>query len=127
MLNPDITDYIHEGWTVTHAALQVIYFMGFKQVNIIGMDHHFSQFKVGRENQTSVIEGDDLDHFHPDYFGNGKEWDFPDLENSEISYQAALDAYRQDGREIIDYSIGGLCKIFPKKDINQLYSEKPAQ
>ena len=25
----DISRYVHEGWTVTHAALQIIFFMGF--------------------------------------------------------------------------------------------------
>lgn len=115
--NKNIIEYVHEGWTVTHAALQIIHYMGFDEVNIIGMDHNFKQHKDGLENQSSVIEGDDIDHFHPDYFGNGKEWDFPDLKNSEISYAAARKAFEEDGKKIFDCTIGGKCTIFDKVDI----------
>ncbi|MCF6263986.1 MAG: glycosyltransferase [Xanthomonadales bacterium] len=117
----DIAAYVNEGWTVTHVALQIIYYMGFAEVYIVGMDHKFSQHVEGKENQSSIIEGDDVDHFHPDYFGQGKSWDFPDLVNSEISYTAALKTYQADQRNIYDCTINGACTIFPKMDIIELY------
>lgn len=117
----DICKYVYEGWTVTHAALQIIYYMGFKEVYIVGMDHRFSQHVPGLENRESVIAGDDIDHFHPRYFGHGQSWDLPDLKNSEISYKAALDAYRQDNRKIYDCTINGKCDVFPKLPVSILY------
>jgi glycosyltransferase involved in cell wall biosynthesis len=118
----NIVEYVNEGWTVTHAALQIIYYMGFSKVFIIGMDHCFSQHIQGQENQARIMHGEDTDHFHPDYFGHGKSWDLPDLENSEISYRSALVAYQDEGRQIFDCSIGGACTVFPKLDIDALYS-----
>jgi glycosyltransferase involved in cell wall biosynthesis len=118
----DITDYVHEGWTVTHVALQILYYMGVSEVNIVGMDHRFKQHVEGQENHESVIDGKDVDHFDPSYFGNGQKWDFPDLENSEISYREALKEYVTDGRSIYDCTIDGACSVFPKKDISCLYS-----
>jgi hypothetical protein len=117
----DICEYVHEGWTVTHAALQIIYYMGFAEVYIVGMDHYFSQHIKGQENRTSYIEGDDNDHFDAKYFGHGQSWDLPDLKNSEISYQTALDAFRNDNRKIYDCTINGACQIFPKMPIEVLY------
>ncbi len=119
----NICEYTHEGWTVTHVALQIIYYMGFDKVFIVGMDHHFKQFSKGLENQTQVIHGADVDHFHPDYFGHGKDWDLPDLKNSEISYQTALEAYQSAGKKIYDCTVNGACEIFPKLDINHLYTK----
>jgi glycosyltransferase involved in cell wall biosynthesis len=118
----NIVEYVNEGWTVTHAALQIIHYMGFSNVFIIGMDHCFSRHIQGQENQARIMHGEDTDHFHPDYFGHGQTWDLPDLENSEISYRSALAAYQDDDRQIFDCSIDGACTIFPKLDVDALYS-----
>ncbi len=118
----DICEYIHEGRTVTHVALQIIYYMGFSEVYIVGMDHRFSQHVVGKENQASVLHGEDKDHFDPAYFGHGQTWDLPDLVNSEISYRAALDVYRAHDRNIFDCTIDGACTIFPRLDIESIYA-----
>lgn len=117
----DIVSYVHEGWTVTHAALQVIRYMGFAKVFIVGMDHHFSQHVAGRENAESVIEGDDVDHFDPKYFGHGQRWDLPDLRNSEISYRAAREVFESEGRSIIDCTIGGRCPVFERDGVRAIY------
>ncbi|XOV89472.1 MAG: FkbM family methyltransferase [Pseudomonadota bacterium] len=119
----DIIEYVHEGWTVTHAALQIMYYMGFSEIYIVGMDHRFSQHIPGKENEEAKIQGEDKDHFDPNYFGNGQTWDFPDLRNSEISYRSALEVFRRDGREIFDCTIGGGCRVFPKLDIEEIYSK----
>ncbi len=120
----DICEYVNEGWTVTHAALQIIYYMGFEEVYIVGMDHRFTQHVPGQENKESIITGDDVDHFHPKYFGHGQTWDLPDLANSEISYKAALDAYRKDHRKIYDCTINGSCGVFPKLPVSVLYENE---
>jgi len=117
----DIVSYVNEGWTVTHAALQIAYYMGFDRVYIVGMDHRFAQNFPGQENKESIISGDDIDHFHPEYFGRGQSWDFPDLKNSEISYAAARKAYEDVGRKIYDCTINGACNIFEKCSVNSIY------
>jgi hypothetical protein len=118
----DITVGLHEGWTVTFAALQVAYFMGFKQVVIIGMDHRYSY--AGEPNAEATIEGEDPNHFHAGYFGHGQKWDNPDLENSERSYRLARRIYEQEGREIVDATLGGACEVFRKADYRQVLAEK---
>ncbi len=122
--NTNIVEYVHEGWTVTHAALQIAYYMGFKSVYIVGMDHRFTQHVPGRENKESTIDGDDVDHFHPAYFGHGQAWDFPDLKNSEVSYQSARQAYEDDDRRIFDCTIDGACEVFEKLDVSSIYAER---
>lgn len=120
----DIVSHVHEGWTVTHAALQIIHYMGFQEVNIVGMDHEFSQHIPGRENSTGTIAGADLDHFHPSYFGGGQDWDFPDLANSEVSYSAARRVFEASGKVIYDCTECGKCRIFERKEIhNHLYTK----
>lgn len=122
----NITKYVHEGWTVTHVALQILYYMGIKTVYIVGMDHKFKQHVDGKENSESTIKGQDIDHFDPSYFGGGQSWDLPDLANSEISYCAALEAFQKANRKIYDCTINGACQIFPKLNIEKLYTKPPA-
>ena len=118
----DVVQYVREGWTVTHAALQLIHYMAFTRVFIVGMDHRFTRHVPGQENASGVMTGDDTDHFHPAYFGGGQAWDYPDLRNSEISYRAAREVFEASGRSIIDCTQGGACDVFDKADISVLYT-----
>lgn len=112
-------DGVHEGWTVTHAALQIAYFLGFSQVVIIGLDHRYHY--TGKPNEAQVLEGADPNHFSPDYFGGGQTWDNPDLAHSEESYALARREYEQAGRRIIDATLGGACTIFDKADYRSIF------
>ena len=108
-----------EGATVTFVAMQLAYYMGFKQVVIIGVDHSFAS--QGKPNTTVVSQGDDPNHFNPGYFGKGFRWQLPDLQTSEIAYTLAREAYRKDKREIIDATVEGKLTIFPKVNYESLF------
>ena len=115
----DITGRIWEGATVTYTTLQLAYYMGFKLVVLIGVDHNFSS--KGAPNTTVVSQGDDKDHFHPGYFGKGFKWQLPDLETSERSYRLAKKTYEEDGREVIDATVGGKLTVFRKVPYDSLF------
>jgi hypothetical protein len=108
-----------EGATVTFVAMQLAYFLGFKQVVLIGVDHNFAI--KGTPNTTITSTGDDPNHFNPGYFGKGFRWQLPDLDTSEIAYNMAKDAYQYDGREILDATVGGKLTIFPKVAFESLF------
>ncbi len=114
----DISQGVHEGWTVTYAALQVAYHLGFKEVVIIGMDHRYEY--TGAPNEARRLEGTDPNHFSPDYFA-GQIWDNPDLENSEESYRIARAEFDKDGRRIIDATLDGACTIFERADYRKVF------
>ncbi len=115
----DVTGRVWEGATVTNFALQIAFHMGFEKVILIGVDHNFSS--KGDANKTVVSEGDDPNHFMPNYFGKGVKWQLPDLDTSEVGYIMARDAYRKAGREIVDATVGGKLTVFPKVDYNSLF------
>jgi len=115
----NIAHGMHEGWTVTYAALQIAYFLGFDEVVIIGMDHRYEY--QGKPNETRRMDGRDPNHFSPDYFGGGQEWDNPDLARSEQSYLIARETFEQNGRRIIDATVNGSCTIFEKIEYKELF------
>ena len=115
----DITGRIFEGYTVTYVALQLAFHMGFDQVILVGVDHNF--VTQGTANQAIVSQGDDPNHFAPNYFGKGFKWQLPDLQGSERAYTMAREAYAKAGRNILDATLGGKLNIFPKVDYYSLF------
>ena len=114
----DLTAGLEEGYTVTYAALQVAFYLGFQEVIIIGMDHRFEY--VGKPNEAKFLSGPDKNHFCSSYFSN-ENWDNPDLVNSELSYQLAKDVYESYGRKIIDATVDGACTVFNKKEYSSVF------
>ncbi|MHC4911736.1 MAG: FkbM family methyltransferase, partial [Planctomycetota bacterium] len=109
--------------TVTYAAMQLAYFMGFSEVILIGVDHYFKT--KGDANKEIVSAGLDEDHFHPDYFGKGIRWNLPDLEKSEMAYRLAKQAFEAAGRRILDATVDGHLTIFPKADYKGIFFPTP--
>lgn len=116
----DASRRLWEGATVTFTALQLAYHMGFSTVVLIGVDHNF--VSKGDPNQTIVSEGDDPNHFNPEYFGKGFRWQLPDLDTSEIAYELARKTYQADGRQVLDATIGGKLQVFPKVDYDEYFN-----
>lgn len=115
----DATGRLWEGATVTFVALQMAFYLGFKEVILIGVDHNF--VSQGKPNTTVVSEGDDPNHFSASYFGKGFRWQLPDLETSEKGYRLAKDAFENAGRKVFDATIEGKLTVFPKVDYNRLF------
>lgn len=115
----DIRERVWEGGTVTYTALQVAFYLGFKQVILIGVDHNY--VTPGKPNETVVSQGDDPNHFHPGYFGKGFRWQLPDLVQWEDAYRLARRTYEAAGREVLDATIGGKLRVFKRVDYNSLF------
>lgn len=115
----DVRSRVWEGATVTNFALQIAYHMGIKQAILIGVDHNFAS--KGAANKTVISQGDDPNHFLPNYFGRGVRWQLPDLDTSEVGYLMARNAYAKAGRKIVDATVGGKLTVFPKVDYESLF------
>ena len=107
-----VTEGVWDGTTVTYVAMQLAYYMGFRQVILIGVDHEFQT--KGEPNALMTSEGGDQNHFSPDYFGKGFRWQLPDLQTSEQAYHLARHHFQQHGREIVDATVGGKLQVFHK-------------
>jgi hypothetical protein len=107
----DISQKISDGATVTFVAMQIAYYMGFQNVFLVGIDHNFKA--SGKPNEKQFINGDDENHFDPNYFGR-QEWQLPNLEASELAYRIARYFYNRDGRMIYDATVNGKLTVYPK-------------
>ena len=115
----DITQGLWGGATVTYVTMQIAYYMGFKQVILIGVDHSFAT--QGKAHEKVTTQETDPNHFDPSYFGKGITWQLPDLETSELAYGLARRSYEEAGREILDATVGGKLQVFKKINYDELW------
>jgi hypothetical protein len=116
----DLTRPVVVGGTVTFVALQIAFYMGFRTVILVGLDHKYAD--KGPPSGTETRAADlDSSHFHPQYFPRGIKWQLPDLRRSEIDFGIARRVYEDDGREILDATPGGACQVFKKVNYASLF------
>jgi glycosyltransferase involved in cell wall biosynthesis len=113
------------GQSVTYLNMQLAFYMGFTEVYLIGMDFSY-QIRETDEVQgaTLISNEDDINHFHPDYFGKGKKWHDPKVHNVAKNYEFAKKVYEDNGRTIYNATVGGKLKIFERKDYNSLFDSQ---
>jgi hypothetical protein len=114
-----LTHGIWEGATVTYVAMQIAYYLGFHHVILVGVDHSF--MTEGEPHLTVMSEGDDRNHFSPDYFGRGFRWQLPDLVTCELAYRLAKEQFERTGRQIVDATVGGRLTVFPKVPLESCF------
>ncbi|MBC7405207.1 MAG: DUF115 domain-containing protein [Cytophaga sp.] len=108
----DCSMSINQGATVTFVALQIAFHMGFRDIALIGCDHSFAS--KGPANKTVIAGKTDVDHFDPNYFAGGVEWQLPDLLQSEVSYTMARDIFAAEGGRVVNATVGGKLEIFER-------------
>lgn len=120
----DITRPMWQGHTVTFVALQVAFYMGCNPVYIVGLDHYYDYSTSSRKGGRGIIsEGNDPNHFHPDYFGKDVRWDPANLRMSEIAYKLARQEYNKHGRELYNASFNTALdeSVIPRVDFDSLW------
>ncbi len=112
----DAADKVYWGSTVTYLAIQLAYFMGCDPIYLIGVDFDYTvpAYAQGQEEITSREE--DMNHFHPAYFGPGKRWHHPRLDRVLPSYALAQEFLTRQGRRIFNATAGGKLEVFPRAD-----------
>jgi hypothetical protein len=118
----DCSMSIYQGYTVTFVAMQLAFHMGFTRVALVGCDHRFST--AGPANQAVIAGARDANHFDPNYFAGGVQWNLPDLEQSERAYALARDTFAGGGRMIVNATAGGKLEVFARMRLEDFIAER---
>jgi len=118
----NVPEKIFAGQSVTIMQLQMAYHLGFSEVYLIGMDFSYDL------PESTVVDGclytsqeDDLNHFHPDYFGKGKKWHDPQLDRVLMNYKLCKDVFESDGRKVFNATVGGKLELFDRVAYSDLF------
>ena len=113
----DLNELYYTGGTVTYMALQIAFWMGFKTVYLIGIDHDYRIPKGYAERLREdifVATEEDPNHFDPEYFGKGFRFHDPKPQRMEKAYQKAKLVFEENGRIIYNATEGSKLEIFEK-------------
>ena len=103
--------------TVTFFNLHLAYGLGYRRVVMIGFDHHYRQPSGVMEREVIRSFEEDSNHFHPDYF-RGKAWQAADVDRMADMYRLAGKAFEEDGREIVNATVGGHLEVFERRPLH---------
>lgn len=113
---------VYCGQSVTIVNLQLAYYMGFNEVYLIGMDFSYDIPSSAEVNGKDILSTeDDINHFDPRYFGKGKKWHDPKLDNVLASYIHCKNMYEQNSRKIFNATEGGKLEVFDRVDYKSLF------
>lgn len=132
--------YMSVGGTVIYAAFQVLLYMGFDEVIVVGNDMNYVLHKnvdIIKEQQSKYMlsqelhsnKDDDPNHFDPRYFGKGREFHQPNegvINRIFCSLDVVAKEYEKAGVKVVNAGYNSMVKSFPRKDFFEAlgYSEK---
>ncbi|MEY2914133.1 MAG: hypothetical protein RLZZ184_3442 [Cyanobacteriota bacterium] len=101
--------------TVSYTSLQLAFHMGFSDIALIGCDHNYQTNQ--RPNTLVVTEGEDKNHFDPNYIQTGESWQVMNMLVAEVGYSLARDVFSAHGRRVVNCTEGGKLEIFERKNL----------
>jgi len=113
--------YVFLGGTVIFVCLQFLYYLGFSEVIVLGLDHDYGVDNDNVPKEGKVVDGDKLSaHFTKDYYRKGEQVHV-DIHGMERAYELAKEAFDADGRRILNASPGTKLETFEKVEFDSLF------
>jgi glycosyltransferase involved in cell wall biosynthesis len=132
----DVNDHLCTPNTVTIAMLQLACYMGFADIMLMGCDTSYKLMdtvsqqgpvladKEGEKLFLTSTEDDDCNHFDPTYFGRGRQWHNPKVDDMIRHYTYAKQILDEAGIRVRNATVGGNLEVFERVDYRQVLAEK---
>jgi hypothetical protein len=124
----DLVKGIRAGYSVINFDLKLAFWMGIREVYVIGVDFYFEdksiltgRFEKGNEVIISVGEHN---HFHPDYRKPGETWTIPRLDKQREEFLWARQMYEADGGKIYNASRQTKLEAWERVDFDGVLSNR---
>ncbi len=120
---------VYGGFTVIYMQLQLAFYMGIREVYLIGVDFSFevpgeavtdSRTEFG---ETVIRSRGEVNHFHPDYRRPGEIWSMPQMEKQRLAFRRARQAFETAGGQLINASRRTKLDALPRADFDRVAPE----
>lgn len=98
--------YLIEGYTVTYAIIQLAVYMGFTEIYLLGVDHHYEK---GNNYSKSI--------------GETEVYNIPLLDKSTLSYKKAREICEKKKIKIVNLTRGGYLETFERKSFDSVIGD----
>ena len=131
--SPDIAKGIPSKGTILMTAIQIAFFIGFRDIYLIGTDTSYTipdnvlqsgpdRFKTGTKLYLESTEDDDPNHFDPSYFGKGAKWHDPNVDEMIRQYKNMRKGIEYHGGRIYNATHGGKLEVFERVEYDSLFA-----
>lgn len=121
------------GGSIGVMAVQLAFFMGFREIYLIGTDVSYTipetvkqsgedVFGDGVKLQLQSTDDDDANHFDPRYFGKNKKWHNPNVREMKIGFSRAASYIEQRGGKLRNATVGGDLNEVSRVDFETLFT-----
>lgn len=122
--NKDILQGTYGGHTVIYFQMQLAYYMGIREIYLLGVDFSFDIPKIAGEKtdhgEDILVHSGEVNHFHPDYRKPGEKWSMPNLAYQYKAFQCAKKVFESDGGFIANASRNTKLDVFPLVDFGKI-------
>lgn len=122
-IHPDfsenVADCIYTSRTVVYSAIQLAVYMGFHDIYILGVDHHF-HISMNAKGEL-VVDPTAKDYFSDNYNIDKNELYIPNTDESTYTYIAAKKYADANGINIYNATRGGKLEVYPRVDFDNLF------
>jgi hypothetical protein len=114
------------GHSIINFDLKLAYYMGIREIYVIGCDHSFEDKskrtgEVVSGNEVIVSVGE-KNHFHPEYRKAGETWTIPKMDLIENDFSLAAKKYRSNGGKIYNASRRTKLSVWPIISFDEVIS-----
>ena len=115
----DIPHAVGNSRTVAFTAMQFAAYMGFSEIYLIGVDHHFS---VSMNAQGEIVVDPTVkDYFTEDYNHDKEKLYIPNTDISTYTFISARRYADAHGLKIYNATRGGKLEVFERRDFDTLF------
>ncbi len=114
--------------SVANVGLQVLAHLGFREIHLVGVDMDYQDHKGAAKlnaRDWTATRDDDPNHFDPRYFGAGRRYHHPRMDETLAKFEEAQTFFDQRGVHIRNAGVGGRLEVFPRVELRQLISMSP--
>jgi hypothetical protein len=110
------------GGTVSYLSIQIASYFKPKKIYLIGTDLKYKEPPdLDKSGDIYTSRSDDVNHFHPDYFGIGKKWHNPKVNVMQKSFNAAQKYLRKNNINLINSTNGGNLRMIERVTFEDIF------
>ncbi|MEQ3237768.1 6-hydroxymethylpterin diphosphokinase MptE-like protein [Bacteroides cellulosilyticus] len=107
--------------TVVNAGIQIAAYLGFEEIYLIGVDMTFGDQQIKKMSSRNwQATGDDPNHFDPRYFGSGRSYHNPGVDEMLQRFAICREFFTERGVRIYNAGDGGKLEIFPRVKFDEI-------
>ena len=114
-ISENVSDCVSDGQTITFINIQLAFYMGFKTIYLLGIDHNYSRI-IHRDG--TVENNIEVQNYSDDLVDDGLGVQFVD--NTTEAYEEARKYAENKGIKILNATRGGKLEVFPRVEFDRL-------